>query len=120
MWRIASYLAVALTAALWIAQLFLPDRGIGFVTGLVVFLITWWIVIFMVLPLGVRSQHESGEVVAGSEPGAPSIPDLKRKAWITTVVACLVWLVLFVLIELQPFSLEDIPFFPHYERTDDI
>lgn len=118
MWRIASYLAVALTAVLWVAQLFLPDRGIGFVTGLVVFLITWWIVLFMTLPLGVRSQAEQGEVVEGSEPGAPVLPDLKRKAWLTTVLASVIWLVMFVLIELQPIALDAIPFLPDPEGFD--
>lgn len=112
MWRILSYLAVALTAVLWIAQLFLPDEGIGFVTGLVVFLITWWIVLFMTLPIGVRSQAEHGERVEGTDPGAPVIPDLKKKAWLTTVLASAFWLFLFVVIELQPIPLDAIPFLP--------
>lgn len=67
-WRIVSWLAIAATLTLWIAQLFLPDQGIGFVTGLVVYLITWWIVIFMILPLGVRGQHEDGNIAHGTDP----------------------------------------------------
>lgn len=118
MGRIIGYLAVALTVALWVAQLFLPDRGIGFVTGLVVFLITWWIVLFMTLPLGVRSQAEHGEMVAGTDPGAPVLPDLKRKAWLTTVITSYVWLALFVLIEFQPIPLDAIPFLPDPEGFD--
>lgn len=118
MGRIASYLAVALTFGLWVAQLFLPDRGIGFVTGLVVFLITWWIVLFMTLPLGVRSQAEHGEMVTGTDPGAPVLPDLKRKAWLTTVITSYVWLALFVLIEFQPIPLDAIPFLPDPEGFD--
>ncbi|MEN0652291.1 MULTISPECIES: DUF1467 family protein [Hyphobacterium] len=118
MGRILGYLAVALTFVLWVAQLFLPSEGIGFVTGLVVFLITWWIVLFMTLPLGVRSQAEQGEVVEGTEPGAPVLPDLKKKAWLTTVIASCVWLVLFVLIEFQPIPLDAIPFLPNPEGFD--
>ncbi|HAQ33787.1 MAG: hypothetical protein CMF74_16535 [Maricaulis sp.] len=119
-WRILSWLVIAATLALWISQLFLPDQGIGFVTGLVVFLITWWIVVFMILPIGIRSQQETGEMVQGTDPGAPSVANLKRKAWQTTVAASVIWLVLFVLIEFQPVRLDQIPFFPHYEDTSDI
>ena len=29
----------------------------------------WWVVLFAVLPWGVRSQQESGEVAPGTDPG---------------------------------------------------
>ena len=35
------------------------------------YFILWWVVLFAVLPFGVRSQDESGEVEAGTDPGAP-------------------------------------------------
>lgn len=51
---------------------------------LIVFVVAWWIVFFAVLPIGVQSQEESGEVVEGSEPGAPAAPMLRKKAiWAT-------------------------------------
>ncbi len=50
----------------------------GIVGGIVTFLIIWWTVLFAVLPLGVRSQAENGEVARGSEPGAPVRPELWR------------------------------------------
>lgn len=59
--------------------------------GLAVYFVIWWTVLFAVLPFGIRSQAESGEVSHGSEPGAPAIPNLKRKALITTVVAAVVF-----------------------------
>lgn len=37
----------------------------------VVFVISWWIVLFPLLSMGTRSQHESGTVVPGSDHGAP-------------------------------------------------
>ena len=39
--------------------------------GIAVYFTMWWIVLFAVLPFGVKSQAESGDVVKGSEPGAP-------------------------------------------------
>lgn len=58
--------------------------------GLALYFVIWWILLFAVLPFGVRSQVESGEVVAGSEPGAPSAPALQEKAIWTTLVASVV------------------------------
>ena len=49
--------------------------------------------LFAVLPWGVRSQAESGEVVPGSDPGAPVIPHLATKLVWTTFVATLVFAV---------------------------
>ena len=60
-------------------------------TGVAIYFIVWWITLFAVLPWGVRSQAESGDVVPGSDPGAPAIPHLLAKLIWTTVVASLVF-----------------------------
>jgi len=96
---------VALAAVLLVSQLFIRNDGVGFVSGLVVFLIAWWTVLFAILPRDVRGQYETGEVVEGSEPGAPVDPQLKRKAWLTTVVTAGLWLVFFGVVE---FALVDV------------
>ena len=44
--------------------------GIG--TFIAVYFLIWWLVLFTVLPWGARSQRESGEVAAGTDPGAPA------------------------------------------------
>jgi len=59
--------------------------------AIAVFLTIWWIVLFTVLPLGVRSLHEDGETPAGSDPGAPLAPMLLKKAGITTAIAIVVF-----------------------------
>ena len=55
---------------------------VGFV---VIFIISWWLCFFCVLPIGVQSQYEKdGDVVTGTEEGAPKEPMLKKKAlWAT-------------------------------------
>jgi predicted secreted protein len=77
-------------------------------TSIAIYFIIWWLVLFAVLPIGVRSQQESGPVVAGTDPGAPAKPMLLRKLIATTVVAALVfagfrWLML------SGLSIRDIP-----------
>jgi len=57
-----------------------------------IYLTIWWIVLFAVLPLGVRSSEEAEEELPeGADPGAPAAPDLLRKAGITTVVSALLF-----------------------------
>ena len=55
-----------------------------------IYFVVWWIVLFAVLPWGMRSQQEEGEVVLGTDPGAPANPRLVRKAIITSIVAAIV------------------------------
>jgi predicted secreted protein len=53
-----------------------------------VFLTIWFTVLFAVLPFGVRSRHETGDIAAGSDPGAPVAPRLAGKAiWATLISA---------------------------------
>lgn len=61
------------------------------VGGLALYFVIWWITLFAVLPFGVRSQHETGEVVDGTEPGAPVLPGLLKKAAITSVIAAAIF-----------------------------
>lgn len=63
-------------------------------TGIAVFLTIWWLVLFVTLPLGARSQDEAGAVIPGTEPGAPVVAGMKRKLLLTTGIAIGVWLIL--------------------------
>jgi len=64
--------------------------GVGIGSAIAIYFIIWWLVLFAVLPWGVRSQHETGEAITpGSDPGAPVVPHLKRKLIATTIVAAI-------------------------------
>ena len=60
-------------------------------TGIAIYFIIWWTVLFAVLPFGVRSQEESGAVTRGTDPGAPAIPKLWHKLVWTTIAASVVF-----------------------------
>ena len=60
------------------------------VGGLALYFVIWWITLFAVLPFGIRSQEEAGDVVAGTEPGAPVLPGLLKKAIITSLIAAVI------------------------------
>jgi predicted secreted protein len=56
-----------------------------------IYFLIWWLTLFAVLPWGVRNQEEAGEVVPGSDPGAPAIHRLWGKLGWTTLIATLVF-----------------------------
>lgn len=66
----------------------------GWTLGIATYFVIWWISLFAVLPFGVKSQHETGDIVPGSESGAPAKPMLLKKVIANTVLAGVIWLVL--------------------------
>jgi len=60
-------------------------------TALAIYFIVWWVVLFAVLPWGVRSQDESGDVAPGTDPGAPAVHTVWMKLLWTTVIASVVF-----------------------------
>ena len=82
-------LAVSALAVTGAVQLF----GLTVAGGIAVYFIIWWISLFAVLPFGAQSQVEAGEVVTGTEPGAPAMPALREKALWTTLAASVILLV---------------------------
>ncbi len=65
-------------------------------TGLVVYLVVWWLVLFMVLPWGVRVPDEPEE---GHATSAPVRPRLLLKFAATTVIAGMIWGVVYWLVQ---------------------
>jgi predicted secreted protein len=65
-------------------------------TAIAIFFLIWWVVLFAVLPWGIRSQHESGEIAPGTDPGAPAITRLGRKLIWTTLVSALIFAACYV------------------------
>ncbi len=60
-------------------------------TALAIYFVLWWIVLFVTLPFGVRSQHEDGGGPPGTDPGAPVASLMGRKLIWTTVIAAVVY-----------------------------
>ena len=58
-------------------------------TAIAIYFLIWWIVLFGVLPWGVRAQGDSG--TPGTDPGAPVIANLKLKLVWTTVVTTVIF-----------------------------
>jgi len=70
----------------------------GWVSGVAVYVILWWLVIFMVLPWGVQTVSAE-DVARGHAPGAPIRPRMGLKAAVTTLVAAVLWLIVHAIIK---------------------
>jgi len=71
---------------------------VAWITIAAMYFITWWVVLFAVLPFGVRSQDENGSTEGGTDPGAPVLPRLLMKMMWTTIISAIVFDVLYGLI----------------------
>jgi predicted secreted protein len=60
-------------------------------TAFAIYFVFWWIVLFLTLPFGVRSQHEDGEAIPGTDPGAPVAPRMGRKLIWTTLISAVLF-----------------------------
>ncbi len=65
-------------------------------TAFAIYFLIWWVVLFAVLPFGVRGQHEAGDIAPGTDPGAPAIPALGKKLIWTTLVSALIFAACYV------------------------
>lgn len=59
--------------------------------GIVLYASLWFLALFVVIPIGQRSQQDAGEVVPGTPAGAPHDMPWKRKLILTTLVTTVVW-----------------------------
>lgn len=71
-------------------------------TSILVFVIVWWLVLFTVLPWGAGAGHDAE---MGREPGAPERPRLWLKVGVTTLVAMVVWTVIYFVVEAELITL---------------
>lgn len=78
--------------------------------ALILFSVTWFLVLFVLLPIRLQSQAEAGHIVPGTPGSAPADPMLGRKMKWTTGIAVLITLALYFTITSGVITLRDIDF----------
>jgi predicted secreted protein len=78
------------------------------VSALAIYFIIWWLCLFVVLPFGIKSQHETNHVAPGTEHGAPQQPLLLRKALATTLLSALIFMGVYLYFGVYEMSLQDL------------
>lgn len=87
--------------------------------ALAIYAICWWLVLFAILPVGVRTQHEEGEVIPGTAESAPVAPRLLIKMIATTIISGLIFAVIYVVIVYGIVTIDDIPFLPRFDSLSE-
>jgi predicted secreted protein len=65
--------------------------------GVAMYVVIWWLAIFAVLPWGVKPA-EKGDL--GHAAGAPANPRLWFKVGMTSIVAAVLWMIMYAIIRL--------------------
>ena len=60
-------------------------------TAFAIYFVLWWVMLFLTLPFGVRSQHEDGEGTPGTDPGAPIATRMGGKLIWTTLISAVIF-----------------------------
>ncbi len=91
----------------------------GPTSAIVLFAVIWFMTFFIVLPIRLKTQGDVGEVVPGTQAGAPHEHNLKKKALITTAIAIVLWCVIAGIILSGLITVRDIDWF-HRMSTPDL
>ena len=67
----------------------------GPVTGILVYVILWWLVLMAVLPFGVRPPETPQP---GHAPSAPARPHLRVKFAVTSLIAAVFWAIIYLIV----------------------
>lgn len=83
-----------------------------------VYFILWWMLLFVALPVGLRTQDDEKDVILGTTSSAPSGKHMLRAVILTTVLSTLIMALLLVLTRLIGYSFDDIPsMIPQFGRA---
>lgn len=83
----------------------------GITSAIVLFAVIWFMVLFIALPIGLRTQGDEGDVVPGTMAGSPANLNMKRKLWIVTGISAVLWVVIAGVILSGAITVRDLDFF---------
>ena len=73
----------------------------GVISGIVIYILLWWLILFMVLPFGAKASQNPER---GHATSAPMRPALWQKVGVTTILALILWVVVYALLHAGNFS----------------
>ena len=74
----------------------------SWISGIATYVVTWWVVLFAILPFGVKPVDRPEP---GMAPSAPERPRLWLKAAATTLVAAVLWAVFYAVVRFDLINL---------------
>jgi predicted secreted protein len=83
----------------------------GITSGIVLFAVIWFMTFLCVIPIRLTTQGDIGKVVPGTHAGSPEVHNLKKKAWITTGISAVLWVIIASVILSGAITVRDLDWF---------
>ncbi|SPF81172.1 DUF1467 family protein [Pseudoprimorskyibacter insulae] len=80
-------------------------------SAIVLYAVIWFMTFLIVIPFRLQTQGDLGKVTEGTHAGAPEHHHLKKKAWITTGLAAVLWAIIAGIIVSGLITVKDIDLF---------
>ena len=80
-------------------------------SAIVLFAVTWFLTMFVVLPIRLRTQGDEDDIVEGTHAGAPADFRLGRTMLIVTIITVVLWGLEFAVITSGIISVRDFDWF---------
>lgn len=85
----------------------------GLLTAFAYYVLFWWVCLFAVLSVGLRTQDEEGEIVPGTDASAPAKLRIGRSLLLNTIVSAIIFGIWYYVTEVLGYGLSSLPsFFP--------
>ena len=79
-------------------------------SALVLFAVIWFMTFLIVIPIRLQTQGDLGDIVPGTQAGAPEHHYLKKKAWVTTGITVVLWAIISAIILSGWITVRDLDF----------
>jgi predicted secreted protein len=90
----------------------------GPTSAIVLYAVIWFMTLFIILPIRLKTQGDVGDVVPGTHAGAPAETNLKKKALLTTVIAAVLWGIIAGIILTETITVRDLDWFNRMSQPD--
>ena len=80
-------------------------------SAIVLFAVIWFLVFLIVLPIRLETQGDTQKVLRGTHASSPTNPNIKKRAWITTLISVVLWCIIAGIILSGVFSVDDLDVF---------
>ena len=78
------------------------------VSAFAIYFIIWWVTLFAVLSVGLKTQDEAGDVVPGTPASAPAGRHMLRVVLINTLIASVIFAAFYYAYAIRGWTLDDL------------
>jgi predicted secreted protein len=78
--------------------------------GVIIYVNLWMVILFMVLPFGIKNQVDTVNYQKGTDPGAPVESKMKKRILITTLITTVIFSLIFAADKLDLFNIRKLLF----------